>query len=223
MPSRSAGLSSVTRRFESETQRLGQETRGLRDRRCHAANSDNRSRSSPALDHPFRPRESLAVRRPPRTIRTVQKLSAEGRVRFESMWQNVLRKHGDRLTDDRRRACARSSQQRRHARIGLRRAGEQRRHTGDAAPADDRGPRSGVPPTAWRHRPESPLIVVGEDVLYLSIRELGELLRTRKLSPVELTDSYLERSERLGPRLNAYATLTPELARRQAASPSEES
>jgi Asp-tRNA(Asn)/Glu-tRNA(Gln) amidotransferase A subunit family amidase len=58
--------------------------------------------------------------------------------------------------------------------------------------------------------------VVGEDVLYLPIRDLGQLLRSRKLSPVELTDSYLERSERLGPRLNAYATLTPELARRQA-------
>jgi Asp-tRNA(Asn)/Glu-tRNA(Gln) amidotransferase A subunit family amidase len=59
--------------------------------------------------------------------------------------------------------------------------------------------------------------MVGDDVLYLSIRELGRRLRTRKLSPVELTDSYLERSERLGPRFNAYATLTPELARRQAA------
>ena len=58
--------------------------------------------------------------------------------------------------------------------------------------------------------------MVGEDVLYLPIKALGALLRARKLSPVELTDSYLDRSERLGPRLNAYATLTPELARRQA-------
>jgi aspartyl-tRNA(Asn)/glutamyl-tRNA(Gln) amidotransferase subunit A len=58
--------------------------------------------------------------------------------------------------------------------------------------------------------------MVGEDVLYLSLRELGRLLRTRKLSPVELTDSFLERSERLGPTFNAYATLTPETARRQA-------
>ena len=32
--------------------------------------------------------------------RAAEKLSAEGRVRFESMWQNVLRKHGDRLTAD---------------------------------------------------------------------------------------------------------------------------
>jgi hypothetical protein len=30
----------------------------------------------------------------------LDKLSAEGRARFESMWQNVLRKHGERLTDD---------------------------------------------------------------------------------------------------------------------------
>ena len=32
--------------------------------------------------------------------RAVQDLSAEGRVRFDSMWQNVLRKHGDRLSDE---------------------------------------------------------------------------------------------------------------------------
>ena len=33
---------------------------------------------------------------------SLDRLSAEGRVRFDSMWQNVLRKHGDRLTDDQR-------------------------------------------------------------------------------------------------------------------------
>jgi aspartyl-tRNA(Asn)/glutamyl-tRNA(Gln) amidotransferase subunit A len=58
--------------------------------------------------------------------------------------------------------------------------------------------------------------VVGENILFLSVRELGERIRTRKLSPVELTTSYLERSEKLGPKLNAYATLTPELALKQA-------
>jgi hypothetical protein len=31
---------------------------------------------------------------------SLRTLSTEGRTRFESMWQNVLRKHGDRLTDD---------------------------------------------------------------------------------------------------------------------------
>lgn len=58
--------------------------------------------------------------------------------------------------------------------------------------------------------------MVGADVLYLPIRELAERIRTQKLSPVELTESYLERSKRLGPKFNAYATLTEELALSQA-------
>ena len=56
----------------------------------------------------------------------------------------------------------------------------------------------------------------GEDVLYLSVRELGKRLRSRRLSPVELTESYLERSRRVGAKLNAYATLTPERALEEA-------
>lgn len=54
--------------------------------------------------------------------------------------------------------------------------------------------------------------MVGEDVLYLSIRELGERIRTRKLSPVELTESYLDRCEKSGPKFNAIVTLTRERA-----------
>jgi aspartyl-tRNA(Asn)/glutamyl-tRNA(Gln) amidotransferase subunit A len=58
--------------------------------------------------------------------------------------------------------------------------------------------------------------VLTEDVLFLSVRELGERVRARKLSPVELAESYLYRAEKLGPKLNAYATLTRDLALRQA-------
>src|SRR5947209_7734446 len=54
------------------------------------------------------------------------------------------------------------------------------------------------------------------DTLYLPIRELAMLIRSREISPVELTQSYLERSHRLGPSLNAYVTITDELALRQA-------
>jgi len=54
--------------------------------------------------------------------------------------------------------------------------------------------------------------MIGEDVLYLTVRELGERIRAGKLSPVELTEAYLARSEKLGPRLNAYATLTRDRA-----------
>ena len=58
--------------------------------------------------------------------------------------------------------------------------------------------------------------MLGEDVLYLSVRELGDQMRARKISPVELTESYLARSENLGPKLNAYATITRDLALKQA-------
>jgi aspartyl-tRNA(Asn)/glutamyl-tRNA(Gln) amidotransferase subunit A len=58
--------------------------------------------------------------------------------------------------------------------------------------------------------------MLGEDILYLPVRELGERVRTRKISPVELTESYLARSERLGPQLSAYVTLTNDLALQQA-------
>jgi aspartyl-tRNA(Asn)/glutamyl-tRNA(Gln) amidotransferase subunit A len=58
--------------------------------------------------------------------------------------------------------------------------------------------------------------VLTEDILYLSVRELGERIRSRKLSPVELTESYLTRSESIGARLNAYAVVTRDLALREA-------
>ncbi len=58
--------------------------------------------------------------------------------------------------------------------------------------------------------------MLGEDVLYLTVRELGARIRQRTLSPVALTESYLARSESLGPKLNAYVILTNDLALRQA-------
>src|ERR1700676_5117268 len=56
----------------------------------------------------------------------------------------------------------------------------------------------------------------GEEIFYLSVSELAKRIESKKLSPVELTQAYLDRSEKLGPRLNAYARLTPELALSQA-------
>lgn len=58
--------------------------------------------------------------------------------------------------------------------------------------------------------------MIAEETLYLSVRELGELIRARKVSPVELTEAYLKRSETIGKRLNAYATITRELALKEA-------
>jgi len=58
--------------------------------------------------------------------------------------------------------------------------------------------------------------MLSEDILFLSVTELSKRIHARQLSPVELTESYLERSRSLGPKLNAYATLTPDLALKQA-------
>lgn len=60
------------------------------------------------------------------------------------------------------------------------------------------------------------MTMLSEDILFLPITELSGRIRQRQLSPVQLTESYLERSRSIGARLNAYATLTPELALKQA-------
>src|SRR5215467_4142354 len=56
----------------------------------------------------------------------------------------------------------------------------------------------------------------GEEIYYLSVSELAKRIESKKLSPVELTQVYLDRSQKFGPRFNAYAMLTPEIAFEQA-------
>jgi aspartyl-tRNA(Asn)/glutamyl-tRNA(Gln) amidotransferase subunit A len=58
--------------------------------------------------------------------------------------------------------------------------------------------------------------MIGEDVLYLPALELGARIRSRKISPVELTESYLDRIRRYDGALNAFATVTREVALREA-------
>lgn len=58
--------------------------------------------------------------------------------------------------------------------------------------------------------------MLGEDVLYQSVTELAPQIRSRKLSPVELTRAYLDRIRKYGDALNAYAVVTPEIAMEQA-------
>ena len=55
-----------------------------------------------------------------------------------------------------------------------------------------------------------------EDVAFWTVRELAELVRTRQVSSVELTEMYLQRLERYNPLLNCVVTLTDELALAQA-------
>src|SRR5919198_5035971 len=54
------------------------------------------------------------------------------------------------------------------------------------------------------------------ELLLMSLAEVSELLRFRKVSPVELTQACLGRIEALNPKLNAFITVTSEMALEQA-------
>ncbi len=55
-----------------------------------------------------------------------------------------------------------------------------------------------------------------EDLAYASVSELAELLRTRKITSTQLTQMYLGRLKKYGPKLECVITLTEELALKQA-------
>jgi aspartyl-tRNA(Asn)/glutamyl-tRNA(Gln) amidotransferase subunit A len=57
---------------------------------------------------------------------------------------------------------------------------------------------------------------MNDDILFGSVAELGQLLRMRQISSVELTAACLDRLETLGPQYNAVATVTRQLAEKQA-------
>jgi aspartyl-tRNA(Asn)/glutamyl-tRNA(Gln) amidotransferase subunit A len=63
---------------------------------------------------------------------------------------------------------------------------------------------------------------ITEDMLFASVRELGSLLRARRISPVALTEAYLHRLEKIGPKLGAVVTVTRELALKAARAAEEE-
>jgi aspartyl-tRNA(Asn)/glutamyl-tRNA(Gln) amidotransferase subunit A len=58
--------------------------------------------------------------------------------------------------------------------------------------------------------------MAAEEIFHLPVTDLAKRIEAKKISPVELTKMYLERSEKLGPRFNAYALLTPDIAMAQA-------
>src|SRR5438874_3642057 len=55
-----------------------------------------------------------------------------------------------------------------------------------------------------------------EDLAFATVPQLAELIRTKKVSSVELTKMYLSRLKKYGPRLRCVVTLTEDLAIKQA-------
>jgi aspartyl-tRNA(Asn)/glutamyl-tRNA(Gln) amidotransferase subunit A len=62
----------------------------------------------------------------------------------------------------------------------------------------------------------APRVAGSEDVVFQPVRALAEGVRTRRISPVKLAETFLDRLERLGPRYNAVATITRDRALEQA-------
>lgn len=61
-----------------------------------------------------------------------------------------------------------------------------------------------------------------KELCFLTIREAGSLFRSRKLSPVELTQAHLDAIDRLDPTLHTYVTLLSETAIAQASRAEQE-
>ncbi|HEX2173617.1 MAG TPA: amidase, partial [Dehalococcoidia bacterium] len=81
---------------------------------------------------------------------------------------------------------------------------------------DSAGPR--LPSPAGKGDPAHEGVMTMPETLYfLTIAEAAELIRTRRLSPVELTRAILDRIEALDGSLHAYITVTADAALRQAA------
>jgi Asp-tRNA(Asn)/Glu-tRNA(Gln) amidotransferase A subunit family amidase len=57
-----------------------------------------------------------------------------------------------------------------------------------------------------------------DDVVYISLTEMSERIRAKKLSPVELVDAHLARITQLNPKVNAFVTVDEKRAREQAKS-----
>src|SRR5687768_15495492 len=75
-----------------------------------------------------------------------------------------------------------------------------------------------APRTKFRFgKVEAPAFKTVEDLAFATVPQLAELIRTRKITSTELTQMYLSRLKRYGPKLLCIVTLTEELALKQAA------
>lgn len=78
------------------------------------------------------------------------------------------------------------------------------------------------PPGPRVTRVEVPKYGVIEDLAFATATQLSQLIRTRKVTSVELTSMYIARLKRYGGKLNCVITLTEDLAMRQAAAADKE-
>lgn len=80
----------------------------------------------------------------------------------------------------------------------------------NASPAKSKSVKFKLSPAA------APAFSSLEEIAFAPLTQLAELVRTRKVSPVDLTKMYLTRLKKYGPKLNCVVTLTEDLALSQA-------
>jgi aspartyl-tRNA(Asn)/glutamyl-tRNA(Gln) amidotransferase subunit A len=56
----------------------------------------------------------------------------------------------------------------------------------------------------------------GDDIVFLPVRELGKRLKAKQISSVELTETYLDRLEKFGPKYNCVVAITKDRAMTEA-------
>jgi Asp-tRNA(Asn)/Glu-tRNA(Gln) amidotransferase A subunit family amidase len=71
-------------------------------------------------------------------------------------------------------------------------------------------------PVRWSRVKVPPVPADLNSLAFASVRELGELIRTRKITSEQLTRMYIGRLKKYGPKLECVVTLTEELALEQA-------
>ncbi|EPS58185.1 amidase-like protein, partial [Genlisea aurea] len=76
---------------------------------------------------------------------------------------------------------------------------------------DDKTKRFNYPSPSGVQRPKS-----DEDIAFMSVLELGQLIKSKQITSVELVHIFLKRLKRYGPVLESVITLTEELAYKQA-------
>jgi Asp-tRNA(Asn)/Glu-tRNA(Gln) amidotransferase A subunit family amidase len=77
-------------------------------------------------------------------------------------------------------------------------------------------------PIHWGVSDTFPLPQMTEELAFYPIKDLAELIRSRKITSTELTKMYLARLKKYGPQLECVITLTEDLALKQAAKADEE-
>src|SRR5690348_8887655 len=78
-----------------------------------------------------------------------------------------------------------------------------------------RGSCGGPDPCPYRLSREE--LMNADELCWAPATALARMVRTKDVSPVEIIDAYLERIERINPRINAYCTVVAEQARKGAA------